>query len=77
MARGWESKDIESQQEQREAAKKPGDVMSEALQQRNSLELQRKRIVGELERATHERYRWQLEDAIAHLDKQLAALPKD
>lgn len=77
MARGWESKDVESQQEQREAARKPGELMSDAAQQRKSLELQRKRIVGELERATHERYRWQLEDAIAHLDKQLAALPKD
>ena len=74
MARGWESKDIESQQEQREEARKPARSMSATEQERASLELHRKRVLDDLSRATHPRHRMLLEDAIAHLDAQLAAL---
>jgi hypothetical protein len=76
MARGWESKDIESQQEQREDSASGARVMSAQEQQRLSLELTRKRVAADLARATHPRHRWQIEDALAHLDAQLAALGK-
>jgi hypothetical protein len=74
MARGWESKDIESQQELREAERRPEQTMSAIDQQRLSLELTRKRVAGDLQRATHPRHRMQVEDALAHLDAQIAAL---
>lgn len=74
MARGWESKDIESQQEQREEARKPVRSMTPQDQERLSLELTRKRVAGDLERAKHPRHRQQIEDALAHLDAQIARL---
>jgi hypothetical protein len=76
MARGWESKDIESQQEQREAARKAAPVMSAREQQLLSLELTRKRVAADLARTTHPRHRYQVEDALAHLDAQIAELSK-
>ncbi len=74
MARGWESKDIESQQELREAEKRPAREMSAQEQERLSLELTRKRVAADLERAKHPRHRQQIEDALAHLDARLAQL---
>ncbi len=74
MARGWESKDIESQQELREAEKGPAREMSAREQERLSLELSRKRVAADLERAKHPRHRQQIEEALAHLDARLAQL---
>ena len=74
MARGWESKDIESQQELREEARKPIRVMTAKDQERSSLELTRKRVAGDLNRATHPRHRQQIEGALAHLDAKIARL---
>ena len=74
MARGWESKDIESQQELREEARKPVRLMTAQDQERISLELTRKRVAGDLCRATHPRHRQQIEAALAHLDAQIARL---
>ena len=74
MARGWESKDIESQQEQREEARKPARVMTAQDQERLSLELTRKRVAIDLDRAKHPRHRQQIESALAHLDAQIARL---
>ncbi len=74
MARGWESKDIESQQEQREEARKPARLMTPQDQERLSLELTRKRVAGDLERAKHPRHRQQIEEALAHLDAKIARL---
>ena len=74
MARGWESKDIESQQELREEARKPVRVITAQDQERHSLELTRKRVANDLDRATHPRHRQQIEGALAHLDAQLARL---
>ena len=77
MARGWESKDIESRQElaeesarQREAAARVSPVDL----QRESLLLTRRRVETDLTRATHPRHRAQLEAALAHLDAELAKL---
>ena len=80
MARGWESKDIESQAEATQApeqkssssAKTPEQLMRE--QQRKDLQLSRTRIVNDLEAATHPNHRKSLEAALAHLDKKIAEL---
>ena len=75
MARGWESKDIESQQELREEARKPEREMTAGEQELQSLQLTRTRVAADLVRATHPRHRRQVEEALAHLDAQIARLP--
>ena len=79
MARGWESKSVEQQQEemseQRKAARAP---ISFDEQQRNrkreSLLLSRKRLTQQLQTAGNPRHRQMLEQAIAELDRQLSSL---
>jgi hypothetical protein len=79
MARGWESKSVESQMEAAESRRATGAVAKteeeiRRQRERESLELSRKRVLKDIESATHPRYRQQLEAALAHLDKQLKAL---
>jgi len=75
MARGWESKNIESQQEEAERGRKRGQALTpeeqEKLARRRSLELARLRAAADLERATAPAHRRMLEQAIAALDQQL------
>jgi hypothetical protein len=80
MARGWESKDVESQLEDRkivadnsEKAKKTAEDMQKEME-RKGLVLSRKRIVNDLETATHPNHRKSLEAALEHLDKKIAEL---
>jgi hypothetical protein len=79
MARGWESKDIETQQElaeQRRAQKSTAET-PEARERRlkiESLELTRARVQHDLERARHPRHRAQLEAALAHLHDEITKL---
>lgn len=81
MARGWESKSVESQQElalERSLRKQPG-LTPEQMQhatKRDSLELQRKRIVRELEACRNDRVRKTMEDGLAFLNAQLDGLAK-
>ena len=42
--------------------------------ERESLELSRKRVLKDIEAATHERYRQQLEAALKHLERRLKEL---
>jgi hypothetical protein len=81
MARGWESKSVESQQDSAAAAraarytdrvKTPDRIECES--KRSGLLLSRKRVLHDLETTTHPRYRQQLEQALAYLDDQLAQL---
>ena len=78
MARGWESKAIESQQEeaQRRGAL-PGRAMTgaerEAASRRRTLELARARAKADLDRATRPAHRAMLERTIAGIDEQLGA----
>jgi hypothetical protein len=80
MARGWESKDVESQVEAKEAPKQkpnsgpktPEQLMRE--EQRRNLELSRIHVVNDLATATHPNHRKSLEAALAHLDKKIADL---
>jgi hypothetical protein len=78
MARGWESKSVEQQQEevseQRKTARPP---ISPDEQQRNrkreGLLLSRKRLTQQLQAAENPRHRRILEQAIAELDSQLSS----
>ena len=80
MARGWESKDVESQVEATEAPqqkpssgpKTPEELVRE--EQRKDLQLSRIRIVNDLASATHPNHRKSLEAALDHLDKKIADL---
>src|SRR5437879_12479967 len=80
MARGWESKDVESQVEETQAPKqKPGSgpKTPEELkrdEERKDLQLSRTRIVNDLATATHPQHRKSLEAALAHLDNRIASL---
>lgn len=79
MARGWESKAIESQQEsipERAERKIPGLTPAQIQQdtKRDSLELQRKRVMRELDGCRNDRVRKTLEDGLAYLNGQLAIL---
>jgi hypothetical protein len=80
MSRGWESKDVESQQEEaaaRRGAARQTPLSAEQVRlqtERNSLELSRTRVLKDLGAATHPRRREQLEAALKHLDRKLAEL---
>jgi hypothetical protein len=79
MARGWESKSVESQIEALETHRNvPRVVRTEeqrrADQERESLQMSRKRVLHDIETATHARYREQLESALRYLDSRLKEL---
>jgi hypothetical protein len=80
MARGWESKSVESQIESAEArealAKQPKltPEETERKQQRDSLLLTRTRVLHDLETSKNPGYRTTLEAALKHLDDKIAAL---
>ena len=78
MARGWESKSIESQIESAESRKRtpnkpdrsPADLA--ALREREGLELSRIRILHQMETCENPRYRVILDKALVDLDARLA-----
>lgn len=80
MARGWESKDVESQVEATQTPKQksgsepktPEQLLRE--QERKDLQLSRTRVVNDLASATHPHHRKSLEAALAHLDQKIAGL---
>ena len=78
MARGWESKNIESQQEEasrsRPKAAGASPEQRATMARRSSLELARARAVADLDRATAPAHRAMLEQAIRALDEQLQSL---
>jgi len=80
MARGWESKDVESQvdaaEERAALAKLPKLTAEEANRkgQRESLQLSRTRVLHDIQTSQNPRYRATLEAALKHLDDKLAAL---
>jgi hypothetical protein len=80
MARGWESKSIEAQQDEaaRDVAPKKRLTPEQqiARQKRETLELQRARVAGDLERAAAPQHRAMLQTAIAAIDEQLAQLDR-
>jgi hypothetical protein len=79
MARGWESKSVEAQQEEAaeaNATAKPRLTREEAdrLHERESLRLSLKRVVEQLERTQNPRHRQMLEQAKADLGKKIEKL---
>jgi hypothetical protein len=81
MARGWESKSVESQIESIEDRRpRPSPVNPDQLRiskERESLQLSRTRVLRDLETAANPKYRTILEAALQHLDEKLAALETD
>ncbi|MEK6375506.1 MAG: hypothetical protein AABO58_22745 [Acidobacteriota bacterium] len=80
MARGFESKSVQEQWQDAEAAaeqrKKPRKSAEQMERDKkvDALEMSRRRIATELDAATSEPRRAQLRAALAHLDGELAKL---
>jgi hypothetical protein len=78
MARGWESKSVESQIEDAATRAERGRPLTaeerRIQQQRAGLELSRRRVLQEIAATSSEVRRSALEQALAFLDRQLAEL---
>ena len=78
MARGWESKAVEEQQQQAErtpAAARPVDPAEAArAAERATLQLARTRALADLQHACAPAHRSMLEQAIRDLDQRIAIL---
>jgi hypothetical protein len=80
MARGWESKAIEAQQEEKARTAPPKPYRVEAAQRQDrqrTLEMTRARVLHDLERATVEAHRRMLDQALAAVNDQLAELDRN
>jgi hypothetical protein len=78
MARGWESKSVEQQQEemaeQRKTLRAPIPAAEqERNRKREGLLLSREHLAHQLRAATNSRHREMLERSIAELDRQLSS----
>ena len=80
MARGWESKSVESQMEEAGnrdltgPAASPTQAEIDRDHKRGGLELSRTRVRNDLASCRNPRYRTVLEAALDHLDRELQAL---
>ena len=77
MARGWESKAVEAQQEASHDKRKAAAISPEEAArrtQRATLMLARTRALSDLQQACAAAHRAMLEQAIADLDRRIAAL---
>lgn len=78
MARGFDSKFVEAQQEEATRTHKTNPAMTpeqrDTAERRASLELARARATSDLKRAKASAHRRMLEQAIAALDEQLGTL---
>jgi len=80
MARGWESKAVESQIEEAESRSAPERTRStdpaevERTRARESLELARKRVLHDLETSHSFRLEQMLRASLKHLDEKIAEL---
>lgn len=76
MARGWESKGVESQQTETLAGRGRRDEATaeerERDSRRQSLEMSRRRIARELESTRSDMRRAQLKAALDHLDREIS-----
>ena len=81
MARGWESKSVEEQQEAAAAARlgSEPEVSPEEAERRQQLEalhLARARTLADLQRACRPAHRGMLEQALADLDSRIRGLTR-
>ena len=80
MARGWESKSVESQietsqSERKESAKNRVTLeMAAALRKKETLLLARAHLQQQMQASQHPRHRVMLQNALTDLEKQLADL---
>ncbi len=78
MARGWESKSVEAQQDEmsRGTPRGPAPTVGQLIraERRRTLELQRRRVEADLARASAPAHRQMLQEALQALDQQMAAL---
>jgi hypothetical protein len=74
MARGWESKHVESQQEARGTPVDAGPREPDALDARRALELARADLQARLERVAGGPQRQMLERALAEVERRLSVL---
>ncbi len=79
MARGWESKAVESQMESAQTESKSSDhgptvEQKTARRERDGLLLARSRVMQQLESSANERYRQSLQQALSELDEKIAKL---
>jgi hypothetical protein len=81
MARGWESKSVESQIEGAGSRADRGEPLTpeqrRLRQKREGIELSRRRVLRELETTRSAVRRLSLEQALAFLDQELEALRED
>jgi hypothetical protein len=78
VARGWESKSVESQQEDARSGTEPRSRLTqeqrEAEARKQGLRLSRSRILEQIRSSANPRYRAGLEQALAAIEEQLARL---
>lgn len=79
MARGWESKAVEQQQDEaarreRRAHRPVAEVERQRQQERETLRMARSLTRAELARATREAHRAMLGERLAAIERRLAAL---
>jgi hypothetical protein len=80
MARGWESKSVEAQQQEageksnRSARRKMSTEEAVAFRERENLRLARQRVLQQLEASSNPRHRKVLEHALAALDEKLGRI---
>ena len=81
MARGWESKSVEAQQDAAATVRQTGPAISQEeatrRSQRATLMLARSHALADLQRACAAPHRAMLEQAIADLDARIAALDSE
>jgi uncharacterized protein YbcI len=78
MARGWESKSVEAQQDEHQRPQgATAELSAEELgrrSRRRTLELSRARAIADLKSAVSPAYRRMLETALRAIDEELASL---
>ncbi len=78
MARGWESKAVEAQQQDHAQASTSGPPVSDderaAREQRRTLELARARTRADLEASRSPTYRAMLEEALRAIERRIQSL---
>ena len=78
MARGWESKSVESQMEDVSASFERGEALRaeerRRLQKQGGLELSRRRVLTEIEETRSAMRRTSLEQTLAFLDEEIRKL---
>jgi hypothetical protein len=79
MARGWESKSVEAQIEEKEQAiAEPGKTRTpdqvQHIMEKRTLELARAKVAHELASSQNPRYTQMLQRSLSELDKKIAAI---